>query len=310
MAEILKLNNFDSINILETTQLSASVLSGQKIANVVNSQGIDINNFYVLGELGSELSELAKLNTKTGNALTALVNYTNSHLDGNSVTKLFGEKIKLYRALNINGSIPLDSDFSLLATIDIDVDQYSTIYTDTLGGINYWYKKTYFNSVTSEETDLSSSIAIRGGDNSYYCTIDEVRIEAGLTRNKYITDEDIYTKLVSAESEVNMSLTAGGYHLPLTTVPPVIKNATLLIAAGYLLLKNYGPESTGTNKDANLKLTEGRKLLTKIENAGGIVNGETGENLSRASRIGGYPDNTAEDEVPSESRQFHVTDVY
>jgi hypothetical protein len=310
MPETLRPTNFDALNILEKTELSADVAAGQKVANVINAQGIVADDFYVIGALSAELSELAQLDSKTGNALTAEANYANIHKMGEIVTKLFGNQIKIYRAANVDGSIPADASFVEIATIDIEVDQNFTEYSDATGGANYWYKKTYYNSANTSESSLSSSDAVRGGGYGNYATWEQVREEAGLTNNRYIPAGVYQEKLLSAQGEVNASLRIGGYTLPLTSVPELVKNATILIAAGYVLLKEYGPENTGTNKEGNLKLTEGRKLLAKIEGGGAVLVDNQGASISGSSRIAGYPDDTADDQSPSQGNIFRITDKF
>lgn len=310
MAEVLRPTNFDSINIVEKTELGSDVSAGQKVANVVNAQGIVSGDFYVIGDLGGELSELAQLDSKTGNALTAEANYSQAHKRGDRVSKIFGDKIKIYRAANVDGQIPDDSDFSALATIDIEVDQNYTEYTDSSGGSDYWYKKVYLNSETSGETNLADAVAVRGGNYGLYATWEEVREEAGLESNPYISAGLYQKKLVLAQGEVNASLKIGGYTLPLSSVPAIVKNATILIAAGYVLLKDYGPENSGTNKEGNQKLNQGRELLKKIEAHNEAVVDDSGNVASHSSRISGYPDETADDLLPSEGSIFHITDEF
>ena len=307
MAQLLRPTNFDNINIAERTELSADVAASQKIANVLSSQGIEANNYYVLGKLGGELSELAQVDSVTGNAITAEANYTQAHKKGDAVTKLFGNKIKLYRAANIDGSIPVDGDFSLLTTIDIEVDQQYTEYNDSTGSSSYWYKKTYFNSFNSSESSLADAVAIRGGNYGNYVTPEEVQGEAGLSNNKWIPNSVYQDKLVKAQSEVNTSLRIGKYTLPLSVVPQIVKNATLLIAAGYVLLRDYGPENTGTNKEGERKLAEGRKLLAIIEK-GGDLTGDDGTPITNDStgRVNGFP---TDNEYPT-APMFSITDKF
>lgn len=310
MPEILRPTNFDAVNVLEITELAADAAAGQKVAAVLSAQGIVANDYYVIGELAAELSELAQLDSKTGNDLTALANYANAHLQGNAVTKLYGNKIRIYRAANVDGLIPADNTFSLLATVDIDVDQQYTEYVDSSGGSSYWYKKVYYNSTEDTETALADATAVRGGNYGFYATWEEVREEAGLTNNRYIPTGVYQEKLLAAQGEVNASLKIGGYTLPLTDVPKLVKNATILIAAGYVLLKEYGPEHSGTNKEGNQKLKAGRDLLKQIEQGGQVLVDDTGANISRSDRINGYPDETADDLEPSEGAQFKITNVY
>lgn len=312
MAEVLRPSNFDSINILERTELASDAAAGQKVANAVNAQGIVADDFYVIGNLGAELAELAQLDSKSTNALTAEANYAQAHKKGDAITKLFGNKIRIYRAANVDGSIPADASFSLVATADIEVDQQFTEVTDSSGGSDYWYKKTYYNSASTSETLLSGSPAIRGGNYGAYATWEEVRQEAGLSNNKWIPETVYQEKLQMAQSEANASLRVGGYVLPLATIPKVVKNAVLLIAAGYVLLMEYGPEHTGTNKDGNQKLTQGRLLLKGIETRRDTLTDEEGDDLTTntTDKLNGYPDDTAADNTPSEERFFKTTDRF
>lgn len=313
MAEVLRPTNYDAINILEKTELSADVAAAQKVANVLNSQGFVSDDFFIIGELVGELSELAQVDSKTGNAITAETNYANPHKKGEAVTKLFGNQIKIYRAENINGSIPEDEDFVEIAAITIKADQTFTEYTDTSGGSDYWYKKTYYNSENTNETDLVDSLAVRGGNYGYYVNWEEVRSEAGLTNNKWIEASVYQDKIKKAQSEVNTSLRVGGYTLPLTVIPEVVKHATILLAAGYVLTRDYGPENAGTSKDGERKIQQARALLKGIENGSQpLTDDNTGEKLSSQGpgRVNGYPDQTAEYQTPSEKRFFKTTDKF
>lgn len=313
MPEVLRPTNFDAINILEKTEVASDAASGQKVVNVLSAQGIAADDFYVVGELVGELAELCQLDTKSGNALTAIANLTQSHKKGEAVTKIFGNKIKLYRAANVDGSVPADGSFSEIVTLDIDVDQNYTEYTDSSGGAGYWYKKTYYNSENLSETDLAAAVAVRGGNYGYYVTWEEVRGEAGLGGNKWIEASVYQDKLKKAQSEVNTSIRVGGYTLPLTVVPEVIKHATVLLAAGYVLTRDYGPENAGTSKDGERKIKQAREILKGIEDGSQpLTDDNTGADLANDTpgRVAGYPDDTAAYNTPSEDRFFRTTDKF
>jgi hypothetical protein len=313
MAEVLRPTNFDSINIIEETELSADVAASQAVANVLNSQGFTVGEFYVVGKLAGERSEIVKLLSKTGNALTATTNFSNTHKKGEAVTRLFADKIRIYRAANVDGSIPDNDDFSVIATIDIEADQNYTEYTDSSGGSDYWYKKTFYNSVSTSETEISEAVAVRGGNYGYYVTWEEVRGEAGLDTNKWITASVYHDKLKKAQSEVNSSLRIGGYTLPLSTVPEVVKHAVILLAAGYVLTRDYGPENAGTSKDGERKIKQAKEILKRIEDGSeSLTDDNTGSELptNTPGRVAGYPDNSAAYNNPSEDRFFRTTDKF
>ena len=75
----------------------------------------------------------------------------------------------------VDGNIPADASFSQIGTaIDIDPDQTFTIFTDGSGGSEYWYKTTYFNSVTLAETNITQSFAARGGGYGHLVAVERV----------------------------------------------------------------------------------------------------------------------------------------
>ncbi len=218
-----------------------------------------------------------------------------AHSAGARVTFLRGNQHKIYRAAkNASGTIPDDSEFSLLAggTIDIDYDQAHTDFQDSTGGSDYWYKATQYNTVTSAETSLAEAKAVRGGGFGHYASIDAIRSEAGFTQNPYITDAMIAARRDDAESEINGEL-VGMYTIPFEApVPPVITNITRLLAAGWLLAAEYGPVSSGTNKDAKDKLAQGRDLLEKIKKREIVLTDEAGSPTNISDGISGWPNNS------------------
>lgn len=143
-----------------------------------------------------------------------------------------------------------------------------------------------------------------------YTTVDVVRAESGFTNNPHITDDVIEEFINNAESEVDGSLALGGYDLPLTSVPGMVKNAAKLLSAGYLLLSEYGPEHTGTNKEGNSKLKQARDLLLRIENGKTTILDGDSQAVSHGSKVSGYPDSTAATNTPSEAPAFRIIDKF
>jgi hypothetical protein len=213
--------------------------------------------------------------------------------------KLFGDQIRIFRASNIDGSIPADESFTELATISIEADQLFTDYLDTTGGSDFWYKFVYRNSANFYTTDLADSIAVRGGDFGHYVSVSEIRNEAGFTNNPDITDQMIADRREDAESEVKGALSVAGYKLPLTNpIPSVVKNATKLLAAGYLLLQDYGVTAEGSNKEGQAKIDLAEKILKKIQNREIVLTDIKEASLAKETIIGGWPnDSTKESDI-------------
>lgn len=308
MAEILNPTNFDPINIVEKTKLNADAAASQAVIAVENTQGFVADDFVVVGRLGSEQAEILKVLSVASNQITFTTNLSFAHDTLEDVTKLRGDQIKVYRAANVDDTTPDDADFgTAITTLTIEADQMFTEYTDSTGGSDYWYKKTYYNSVALTETNLASALAVRGGDYGQYVTVSEVRAEAGFENNDNITDSEVADRRADAKSEVDGALSSR-YTLPLTYVPEVVKNANKLIAAGYLLSGSYGIGVEGSAEEGAGKLKMGRKLLEGIRDGSIALIDQTGALISETQAgVGGYPDDDAPEE---EDAKFKIDDEY
>lgn len=295
--EILIADNFGAINLLEETELSAGAAASQANVVVVNPQGYATNDYVLVGDVGSDRAEIKKILSITGQTITFSSNLSLDHTKDETLTKLRGNQINFYRAANVDGTVPSDASFSLVSTVSIEPDQTETEYVDSVGGSGYWYKFTYYNDVSSEETDISTAQAVRGGGYNQYASVDQVRTEAGLKNNKYIDDAQILEAIEDAEGQVKASLAAAGYTLPLAEVPYLIRYVTKQLAAGYLLTNSYGAQHMGTEKDGDLKIKRAMDILTKIESGKTTLTiPPTDETVSQdTTSIAGYPDDTASD---------------
>ncbi|MCZ4570334.1 hypothetical protein [Rhodococcus erythropolis] len=177
------------------------------------------------------------------------------------VTGVLGDMVHFYRATNVDGKVPADDQFTVLATRDIDPDQPSTYMTDNSGGSEFWYRSTYFNANINDETALTDSEARRSQDWSNYCSLDEIRAEAGFTSAFNPNDSLMFRHKRSAQSKINTALGAV-YTVPFKPVPEIIRTLTIKLAAGKLVQSAYGERSWQCQSHAersmrvNSRLTE------------------------------------------------------
>ena len=70
------------------------------------------------------------------------------------------DQIKLYRSTTIDET----GEYSLLSTTDIDMDSdvRSTLILDNAGADTYYYRATYYNSSTTDETTLADAPSMKG----------------------------------------------------------------------------------------------------------------------------------------------------
>lgn len=301
MSEVLRVPNFSSINLLEQTTLDADALSGQNQITLLNQIGYTVGNKILVGIVGGETSEVQEINGIAGKLLTLTANLNNRHLKYEVVTLLVGDQVRLYRANNVDGSVPDDSLFVYTGISgSIRGGDTTTDLADPLGSSAYWYKTTYYNSVTGDETALVASVAVRGGNYGHLVSIESIRREAGLVDNQTLDDSIIAERRDQAESEIIGNLASAGYVIPLTAsngmpyVPPIVENIARLLAAGYLLEQEYGPTTDGDTKNGKQKIKQAQRLLDQIQNQNIVLLDPTGVMLYRASQVAGWPDNTTQ----------------
>lgn len=312
--QTLKLTNFASNNIIEQTRLSAACAAAANSLTVDNAEDFT-SGYLLLGAIGSKTAELLpNTSVDSGTSIALTSNTVLPHVQYDPVYSLFGNQLKIYRAPNVDGTQPSDSAFTLLDTIDIDPNNEGTLYTDASGGGNYWYKFTYFNEGDSSETDLGSSIAVRGSFTVAYCSLDEIRREAGFKYAAYVDDDQIDEKRQRAQDEINGALDEF-YDTPLQ--PPIndfLKGITIRLAAGYLRQAQFSQNANKavngsdmiTNAQSDLKnlVIKERVLVTK--------DGKSLAGVGGSGEADGWPNQTTETAAASEGgapRVFRMSDI-
>lgn len=268
MAVTLRIDNYSPLNQLENTIFDADVIAGATTLLVRNTGGIVVNSYIVLGTPGAESTELVQIATvpnSTSFTLVAAAKFNHFRFD--PIQQLFGNQIKIYSAPNVDGTQPIDTVFTALAggQFAMFYDQSSTNYTDAAGSAAIWYKFTYLNTTTSGETALGDSGAARGGGYATYCTIDNIRDQASLQGNRWITDAQIANKRAIAQAEIDSEL-SGVYAVPfIAPINALIADLTARLASGLILSDSYGMNSAGTSQDGNERLAEAREILQRIK---------------------------------------------
>ncbi|MFZ2528757.1 MAG: phage protein Gp36 family protein [Rhodococcus sp. (in: high G+C Gram-positive bacteria)] len=285
MATILNIESFSNTNLRERTTLTAGAEAGASALVVASIAGYAVGDILYVGELSREGCEKVIIQSISGLVVTLTSALKHDHAAYTPVVSVLGDLIHVYRAANVDGTVPADVAFTVLATRDIDPDQLSTYYTDSSGSSSYWYRFTYYNATTLDETDLADSIAVRGDDFGHYASLSEIRAEAGFSNNYNLKDTFIDQQRRAAEAEINTAL-ASAYTVPFTTVPEIIRTLTIQLAAGLLLQDQYGSGST----KGSAKLKAARDQLKAMQNREQTITGEGGVSIATGG-ISYYPSN-------------------
>lgn len=184
----------------EQTSLSTPVYAGGTSLLVKNTDKFANTNRILIGALGAEKSEITSVSGSPTPTTITTPALKFPHSTDDPVYQLQFDQIKFYKSsLGVNGT------YSLLVTLDIDTDNVDllTSYNDTTGLPGDYYKITFYNSVTLEESDFSDPIAGAGSDVlTAGAVINEVMEEVGDPKGTN-TSRNIYYSWLN---EVNYAL--------------------------------------------------------------------------------------------------------
>lgn len=263
MSQVLNALNFEPVNIMAQTDILTDAEADQDTIAVLNTASFEVGKTIILGE--GENAEMVVVESLANQQIVATTDLKFKHLAGERVGQLVGNAVKFYRAADVDGTTPGDGSFSVLATVPIVPDQPGTYYTDTTGSLDYWYKYIYIDTNNPNDyTALADSVAVRGGNYGIYATVEQVRDEAGLQNNTYITDQTLYANLVFAQGSINSALSSAGYTLPLDSVPAIIEHLAVRLAAGYTLRSKALVNDEAIIAQGNAMVEDVEAFLTKL----------------------------------------------
>lgn len=302
-ATILKLDNFTPNNVLEQSFLEEDADAGAVTMQLKSPQAFEQNLIMLIGSAAQENTELRQVASISGNVVT-ITALARKHRKFDNVTLLAGDQLQVWR-----GTAPTDGSkpaYSAMAKygdpFPIDYDNLTTRYQDNDGGSGYWYGYTIVNSITAAESQITDSELVRGGSVADYCTINEIREEAGLENNPFISDVYIASKREFAEGIINDAL-KGHYTVPFSEpVPPTVRQMAILLAAGYVLKREYGSQYAGATANGNAKIKEVMSkdpknpgLLMQILDGTIDLGGSTpSAGGSERKRVRGWPNSSTE----------------
>lgn len=270
----------------EVTYLTADVTAGSDVSLAVeNTDGFAQYSYVAIGYEGNELCELQQVNAAiSGNTSMQVATVKFAHKKGEPITLYRYNQRKFYGATSETGTYTeLTSDGS---PVDIQVDDPQGTVLEYSGSTYTYFKSTYYNSQTSEETSTSDSEAVEGDETLRYSTLYAIRKHAGLLGNRFYSDIRLETKRKQAESEINSALYSR-YTLPLAEVPALITQICELLAAGYIDFEEFGKDGEGVKW-----LGEARALLKAITSGKQMLIGADGTELARresTGRLSGFP---------------------
>ena len=168
MGILLRAENFD-VSGREFTPLALASAVNDTTITVDSTDGFVADDYIVVGEVGQEGTEIVKITSisSTTGMVVAALSY--AHAVDCPIRKTPYNQVRFYRSATETGT------YSIIATKNMDMDNKfrETNYDDTSGTTSLWYKFTYINSTTNDETAVTDSTAFEGA-NILYCTVKDV----------------------------------------------------------------------------------------------------------------------------------------
>lgn len=153
---------------LERTYLSEYSEESSTSLTVKNTNNFDTDQAVLVGAMGSERAEIITTDGVTHPDIISIDGTTNfAHNADDPVYLMRYNKVQFWRSSTVNGT------YSLVATVDIDVDNADklTRYDDSGGSATDYYKIKYSNSISSDVSEFSDPIR---GDGYEALTIGKV----------------------------------------------------------------------------------------------------------------------------------------
>lgn len=293
---------------IERSSLNADVSAGSAVTLILlNNDGFSDNSYIVVGREGSEKVELQQIDgAVSGGTDVAVATLKFAHKKGEPVTLYRYNQRKFYGALTKTGSYSELTVDGSPKDIQVD-DPQGTILEYTQGDGFLFFKSTYYNVETTDETAVADSEAVEADESKRYTSLYAIRVKAGLTQNPFINDGRVERKRKQAENEINSSIFAR-YPLPLNEVPPLIQNICELLAAGYIDFEEFGPDGEGKKW-----LGEARGMLKALRDGRQRLIGTDGTELTLTSKsnvLRGFPDNDGVGDADTPERHFTVDKLF
>jgi hypothetical protein len=165
---LLKGLNYDPSNQQRTT-----IVSGQQnytILSIVDTTGFAVGDFVVL-EPFTENYEILRISVVGAGQLTFSSAMSKNHSSG-FIYRIPFNQMRFYYATTATGSYTLITS----SETNMMLDQEFTVYQHTAGSSAYYYKRTFFNSITSAESEIAYSDYFQVFDVPQAVTEDQMRI--------------------------------------------------------------------------------------------------------------------------------------
>lgn len=191
---------------LEKSYLSNPYSAGVTSIEVKNNNRFSANDRIMIGEMGNEGTEIVTVSAVNANGTTVTTGTTLfAHSADDPVYQMPFDQVKFYRS-----TTTADGTYAVISTQNMDVDNsdMTTKYDDTTGVSTYFYKFTFYHSVSTVESAFSDVIGGAGWRREQVgYIIDTFLQEVGDQNEQHVTRSEIlgWFNDVNDDLQINVS---------------------------------------------------------------------------------------------------------
>jgi len=176
----------------ERSYLASGVLALTTSTPLKSAVGIEIGDYVVMGYPGREKTEIVLITGKASNTIQHAALQFSHNID-TPITIIKYNKVRFYECETENG------DYTLIATLDIDIDDLETRYEYNAGIPTNYYRADYLNVESGIYSELSDPLIGSGYTSASVAKmIEAVRVLVG----QVPSDDEIIAMLNLAEAAV------------------------------------------------------------------------------------------------------------
>jgi len=215
---LLKNKNYDYSSEIKRTILN-NILAATTDILLDTVENIEINS-YLLINPGFNTSEIVKVSAKVDNSKLTIEATKYQHSMNENVFLVPYNQIKIYTSSESTGT------YLLVDTVDM---VFNSLHTNHYYDVDndYYYKSTFYNSTTSEESNIDDANAWQITDDELYCSEQDLRMFLQFEIDDYPTQEGARFFIKTAMVKIDLDIS--------TSNKNILWLSTLLLSKFYVL---------------------------------------------------------------------------
>ncbi len=218
----------------QTTKITAQIGTGSITLKVENSEGFNVDDYIVI-DPKNEKSEILRIATIPDNLTITISASKFKHELNASLYRIPYNQMRFYSSTDVAGT------YSLIAAGTSEM-AYAGLYTNfeyTAGSASLYYKRTFYNSSTTTESDIAEADYWQTGDESLYVNAEELRVFLQFDQNDYPNPEDMTSIIKIAQRKIALDVDSSNQEILFLSTLMLSKAFVLRALATRSLSKGY-----------------------------------------------------------------------